>query len=235
MIAKIVRSYRKTVEFVIDHGKLTINAPVNLDCDHIAQLVNQHKDWITSKLQAKNNSAQPSSAKITIWGDVATTSQLFALKKVLIFGKIFDVAFTDTNKPYTNDCYLFLPQKCENSLPARKKVVTSYLKKMAKECLGQEISNWGSNTGLCPTGINILSIKGAGWISCKDTVNRVVTVDYRMVQLPFRLRNYLIAHLFTHFYQPVHDETFWNTLSNYLPNCLAFDKELGEYAFLKDI
>ena len=153
----------------------------------------------------------------------------------MLAGKILSIAGGDCRNAYLDDDKLIVNERAFREIEGRRKAVGAFLKTVAKQCLRQEISRFGTSTALCPTAINVTRISNSGWIRCADMANKVVSIDYRVVQLPYELRNYLIAHVFSHFFQPAHDMDFFRVLSNYLPNFELLQKRLDTYAFLKEI
>ena len=97
-----------------------------------------------------------------------------------------------------------------------------------------EIANFGSRISLCPTKIEFREIPDA-WLKCSQAAQRILTIDYRVVQLPQNLRQYVIAHAFAHFFHPIHDQKFWKCVASVLPRYEEYARQLEKYRFLKDV
>lgn len=233
--AAINRSDEHKVKISIDNGKLLVTAPNNMDESTLKNILIEHSEWYKDKVQPVKECGKVSFGDKKVFGNVQLASEMFAFKKVLIAGQIFDVVGGDVKKAILNGETVVLEEKVFGDAAKRKKAITSFLKMLAKECLRQEISQFGTSIALCPSAINVTALKTSGWIKCSDMQNKVVTIDYRAVQLPFELRNYLVAHAFSHFFQLGHDAEFFRVLSNYLPNFEMLQNKLQNYWFLKEI
>lgn len=160
--------------------------------------------------------------------------EMFSGKKCLLCGRIHKVMPTAESKCHLDGNCIYVPQKYYSDKESRLKALKGYLKKLSAEHVSDQISKFGSQTSLCPTKIEFRNLP-VGWTKCTTPTERVITLDYRICQLPPNLQQYLIVHAFSHFSNSTHDDDFWNTVSNHLPhykNCL---NELSQYEFLKDI
>ena len=110
----------------------------------------------------------------------------------------------------------------------------AYLKKIASAYVSNEIANFGSDISLCPSKIEFRD-NDDFWVKCSLASQRILCFDYRIVQLPQKLRRYVIVHAFAHFAHPLHDDDFWNFISNALPRYKDYAKELERYRVLKEI
>jgi predicted metal-dependent hydrolase len=93
----------------------------------------------------------------------------------------------------------------------------------------------GSKLRLCPVDIDFKTFADASWLSCTDACNKVIRLDYRVVQLPEKLQDYIIAHAYAHFYEPNHTKAFWSVLSQICPNYKECNEDLENYLFLKEL
>ncbi len=160
--------------------------------------------------------------------------EMFSGKKCLLCGRVHKVMPTAESKCHLDGNCIYVPQKYYSDKESRLKALKGYLKKLSAQHVSDQISKFGSQTSLCPTKIEFRNLQ-VGWTKCTTPVDRVITLDYRICQLPPDLQQYLIVHAFSHFSNATHDDDFWNTVSNHLPhykNCL---NELSQYEFLKDI
>jgi predicted metal-dependent hydrolase len=77
--------------------------------------------------------------------------------------------------------------------------------------------------------INRVSIKNqkSQWGSCSAKGN--LNFTYKVVLLPERLAEYVIAHEICHIQEFSHSKAFWTLLGESVPNCRELDKELKRY------
>ncbi len=231
--AKVVRSDTDNVKISVVDGQLSVEAPWEIAENELIKILRDSASWYGNKIECKAIDAELSNC-----GEqnvVDFVSDLFSCKKVLIAGKVFDVVSGDVAKTILqNDCVV-VSEKAYLDSSKRKKAVCSFIKLLAKQWLRQEISQFGTKVALCPAAINLTALKNSGWIRCADMSNKVVSIDYRAIQLPYDLRRYLIAHAFAHFYTLGHDKEYWTVLQKFAPNFELMQKKLRDYTFLKEI
>ena len=234
--AKITRYDLHEVRISIDNGSVEVSAPFDIAECAIRDILIENANWIKEKIKSSiSTKANVSKTNEPVWGNVELVSEMFSYKKVLLAGKILEVIGGDCVKTYFEEDKLVVSEKAFRDVSGRRKAIGAFLKSVARQCLRQEISQFGTNFALCPAAISVTNIKNSGWIRCKDMANRIITIDYRVIQLPYELRQYLITHLFAHFFQPGHDVKYFKVLSNYLPNFEVLQNKLERYAFLKEI
>ena len=149
-------------------------------------------------------------------------------------GDIVRVMPTVTVKTYVDGNIMYVNDRYYQTREGRLKAIKAYLKKMALLYISVEIANFGSDVSLCPAKIEFREI-GEFWVKCSLASQRILCFDLRIVQLPQHLRMYLIAHAFAHFQHPIHDDKFWNYISNLLPRYQDCVKQLEQYQMLKNL
>ena len=129
---------------------------------------------------------------------------------------------------------MYINERYCQSRESRLKTIKNYLKKIAQLYVSVEIANFGSNVSLCPVRVEFREVVEY-WLKCSMSAQRILCFDYRIAQLPKNLRTYLIAHAFAHFTHPLHDDKFWNFVSNVLPRYADCERRLEQCRFLLDI
>ena len=212
----------------------------------IKRLIEENAEWIKGKRQASQqsfqNEKQEVKANVNQIKSVCDKSfeqqqlikDIFAGRKTMILGDIVTVEAGASGKTYPDGSVLYISEKYYNDRDLRIKAVKAYLKKIAFLFVASEVSSFGSGVSLCPQKIEFKDI-GDCWCKCSLAAQKILSFDYRITQLPQNLRYYVIAHAFTHFRFPAHDDAFWNHISNVLPHYANLDKQLEAYDFLKDL
>ena len=247
MKVQVERTFKRIVKIRYEDGILKVVANYFVSDKKLRQIIEQNADWIRQRKQetvatqatkkTENSCTQHSkrSANANTQNKESSLSKdIFAGKKTVIMGDVITVAYGVTAKTYLDGNVLYINEKYSQNRETRLKAIKSYLKKMAQLYVSVEIANFGSNVSLCPARIEFREV-GEFWLKCSLASQRILCFDFRIVQLPKNLRTYLIAHAFAHFTHPIHDDKFWNFISNALPHYKDVAKQLEKYRFLKDI
>ena len=220
-------------------GSVLVVAPRFLPQREIAKYIAENLPWISQRI-GKSNSVtisstrqgdQPQQSAVI---DNQTVKDIFLGKCMLLCGQLYACKPSVNNQTSLKEDCLFVSEKQFFSRQLRIKAIQTFLKRMAASVLSQEISKVGSVVALCPTKIQFRDLHGL-WCSCRDAEVRAIVLDYRVIQLPQHLQNYVIAHVFAHFVRQGHSAEFFETLANYLPNYKQLQKEIECYNFLLDV
>lgn len=240
MKVRVTKTLKKIVSMRYENGALNVVANCFLSQKHLKKIIQDNIEWIRERRQAENNVEK--SIKCEELDNVTPTDReddvvkgVFSGKKTILMGDVVNIAPSISSRTYLEENTLYIFEKSFNNRETRVKAVKSYLKKMASLYVSSEIADFGSNISLCPAKIEFKDVAGTSWLKCSMASQRILSIDYRIVQLPENLRKYVIAHAFAHFYNPIHDNKFWNYISNVLPNYQDYAKQLEYYDFLKDI
>lgn len=222
-----------------EDGVLKVLANCFLSRKRLKQIIYDNSQWIKERQQreqtVENRNENATERRKNNNGDFQNAlSHVYSARKTIFMGDVIDVAASVSTKTYLEDGTLYVPEKYYQNKELRIKAVKSYLKKMATLYVSTEIADFGSGISLCPVKIEFKDIAGS-WLKCSLASQRVLTIDYRIVQLPQRLRLYVIAHAFAHFSHPTHDDGFWNFMSNVLPRYQDCAHQLEQFNFLLDI
>ncbi|MCH5152939.1 MAG: DUF45 domain-containing protein [Clostridiales bacterium] len=249
MRVQVERTLKNVIKMRYEDGVLKVVANCFVSNRKLRQIIEQNADWIRQRKQeavathaeARNSAEEPvkhEKKRTTRSGTSGKESSLkgdiFNGRKTVIMGDVISVASSVSAKTYLDGNVLYINEKYCQSREARLKAIKNYLKKIAQLYVSVEIANFGSNVSLCPAKIEFRDV-GQSWLKCSMAAQRVLCFDFRIVQLPQNLRMYLIAHAFAHFTHPIHDDKFWNFISNALPHWQDSLKQLEKYNFLKDI
>lgn len=93
-----------------------------------------------------------------------------------------------------------------------------------KDWLEKRVWLLARKTGRNPAKIEVTDL-GFRWGSCGR--NSVALFNWRLLQLPVRLVDYVIVHELTHLFEPHHRPTFWRALDRSLPDWRDRRKELA--------
>ena len=106
-------------------------------------------------------------------------------------------------------------------------VVEQYLKNLAKEMLPRATKRLAKRYGFQPKRISIRNQK-TRWGSCSNS--GTISLNWRLIQLPLFVREYVILHELTHLEYLDHSPRFWSRLAKLCPNHKAAESWLKKYS-----
>ena len=252
MRVEVTRTLKNIVQFRYENGVLKVVANRFLSDKRLKQIIEENSEWINARRQeeramqshevvATNTHAthtvqqvpQKTQNSVRANDDVGF-NDIFTGRKTMVLGNAVSVLATVSSRTFLDENVLYVPEKYFQTREGRLKAIKSYLKKIATLYVSTEIANVGSRISLCPTKIEFREISDA-WLKCSFAAQRVLTFDYRVVQLPQNLRQYVIAHAFAHFSHPIHDDRFWDCVGSIFPRYEECARQLEKYGFLKDV
>lgn len=213
----VVRKKLKTLTIrIVDENSVNITVPFDMDIKSIEKILSLKGKWIENKLREKKELIQKNSS-------------IYSLKHVLLYGKKYEIAFSDVpNVCYVED-FIILPNSKAGFPEEIKKTLNSYLTQLAKNILPKYVSSWGEKMSLCPTAIKIKNLKSK-WGSCNG--NGEIVLNVKLIHLPIRLIEYVVVHELCHLKNLNHSELFWKSVKIYFPDLDVVRKQLHEYDFL---
>lgn len=227
-------------------GSVNVIAYRFLPQKSIANYVADNMQWINSCIQklSSETSAITSTAEnkikqtVTCAKTTTLNSQLikdiFAGRSFLLCGQIYKCIASSQSQTHLKDDCLFICEKQFTTRELRLKAICSFLKRMSNIVLSQQVSKSGSEMALCPTKIQFKDLHGR-WCSCADAESHAIVLDYRLIQLPQQLQNYVITHAFVHFRKQSHTSEFFDYLSNFFPDYKDLQTAITDYNFLLDV
>ncbi|MCC7352911.1 MAG: M48 family metallopeptidase, partial [Anaerolineae bacterium] len=101
------------------------------------------------------------------------------------------------------------PERVRNALVA-------WYRRQAETFLGEQVEHYAAQTGLRPKSIEIVAWRRR-WGDCKGTA-QVVRFNWRIVQSPLTVVDYLVVHELAHLREPNHSRRFWSLVGSVLPD-----------------
>lgn len=238
----VTRTFKNEVKIKYEQGVLKVVANRFISMARLKRIIAENSEWIAKQKEKTLPNSNVNTNSVV--SDSVRRSHdeinkelikdFFSGRKTMVLGDIVTVEESIYAKTYLDGRVLYVSEKSCKNKADRLKAIKTYLRKVAALYLASEISDFGTNISLCPSKIQFKELP-AYWINCADAGQKILTIDYRVTQLPQDLRTYLIAHAFAHFSNPAHDDNFANYLSNILPRYKDVERKLENYSFFKDI
>jgi len=230
------RTSKRILSIRVGDEIIFVDAYRKMRISEIKQILESKKDWIFAHAHKTSNVDEvTTSCKTDVQADFEKDiAEMFCAKKVLLNGVVYGVVCSKQNKTCFDGQNVLIPENSYFTKEARLKALRLYVKKFTTQNVSEKISDFGCYAALCPSQISFKKLAD-GWVKCSSPTERIITLDYRIAQLPDDLQRYLIAHAFAHFGNAEHDGKFWNTLSNYCPEYMQCVEKLEKFEFLKEI
>lgn len=214
---QLERRQRRTVGLKITATGLVVHAPKRISQSHLESLIVLKADWIHKKLQA------------------LTTNQIPALQwqhgeQLLLLGNNITLAIKHDSRSRAVDytpglLQLAMPNHLEPARVARK--VLQWYQKQALADFSRRIEILSAKLGV-PTPALFLSNARSRWGSCNS--KKEVRLNWRLLQAPPHIINYVICHELAHLKEMNHSSRFWAVVASIYPDYKTAEKELKAWS-----
>ncbi len=211
------RRARKTVGLKINHNGLIVHAPTRLSQKELERMLLSKVDWIIKKLQVQ----QENQLEKFTWEDGA--SLLLLGNPIELSVRMDSVSRTLEYEP--GRISVALPTPNNQTSIARK--VLQWYKKQALTDFTRRISLLAAKLGV-ETPPLFLSSARSRWGSCNS--HGEVRLNWRLLQAPPHIINYVVAHELAHLKEMNHSAKFWATVERIYPDYKIAEKELKAWS-----
>ena len=211
---RLVRSRRRSIELQIDHAGLLVRAPRRAAVREIEQVLNERTDWIVATLaewSGRDRQCLPdrweTGAPLLYQGRELTLA-LFSARRASIAA---DLLHLTVLHPTPGD---------ESAIAA---YVEGWLREQALSQLAPRALLFANLIGARPPAVKLSSAR-TQWGSCNHRGE--IRLGWRLVQLPPRLADYVVAHEVAHLVELNHSPRFWALVESLLPGHAGVRREL---------
>ena len=210
---RLERRSRRTVGLKIDQTGLIVHAPNRISQSQLEQMLMSKIDWIQTKLKAQQENALPAFE----WRDGAS---------LLLLGNQVTLSIEPNAKNRAVDyspglLSLALPDPTNGQLIAKK--VVQWYRKQAVTDFSRRLEILSAKLGV-PTPTLFLSNARSRWGSCNS--KQEIRLNWRLLQAPPHIINYVVAHELAHLKEMNHSAKFWAMVEKIYPDYKTAEKEL---------
>ncbi len=210
---QLERRQRRTVGLKITADGLVVHAPKRLSQSLLESLIAQKADWIQKKLIALNENKIPPLQ----WQH---GEQLLLLGNTVTLALRHDVRSRAVNHQ-PGILELAMPNHHEQPAVARK--VLLWYKKQALTDFSRRLEIFSAKLGVALPKL-LLSSARTRWGSCNS--KKEIRLNWRLLQAPPHLINYVICHELAHLKEMNHSARFWTVVASIYPDYKTAEKEL---------
>ncbi len=219
VVYTLKRCRRKTIGMRIDSDGLTVSIPPQGSLRWVESVLRDKADWVVKKLAEWGNKK---SIRL-VWEEAA----IFPL-----LGEPWQLTTTAPGvmrmtqakmKTETEDRQLALPLPSVLTIQQIEKIVMAWYRQQALACFSERITLYAHKLGVSQPQLRLSRAK-TQWGSCNT--RGIVRLNWRLIQMPLHLVDYVVAHELSHLLEMNHSPAFWQTVASIYPDHLAARKEL---------
>ena len=194
---------RKSLGLTVDRGgELVAHVPTETSLDELSLWINKKLLWVHRKLALKEESAPP-----------ATCPEFVTGESFCYLGRRYRLKVVEQQpQPLQFDGTRFTLRR--NARPAEHHFRSWYISTGA-DWLTRRVEALSARAAKKPCRMEVRDL-GYRWGSCGR--NGVIYFNWRILQLPVRLADYVIVHELTHLREGHHGPAFWAALGRAMPD-----------------
>jgi predicted metal-dependent hydrolase len=210
---QLERRQRRTVGLKITADGLVIHAPKRISQSHLESLIVLKAEWIRKKLSALQENKLPDFR----WQDS---------EQLLLLGSLITLSVRQDTRAKAVEylpgmLQLALPNPDDTNLIERK--VLQWYKKHALSDFARRLEIFSAKLGVTMPKL-LLSNAKSRWGSCNS--RKEVRLNWRLLQAPPHIINYVVCHELAHLKEMNHSVKFWQVVASIFPDYKAAEKEL---------
>ena len=203
---------RKNISLTLDRGGgLVIHTPDNLTTDELSRWTQSKLLWVHGKLALREEMTSQVRDPEFVTGErfsyLGRTYRLMVVKS------------QEESLSFNGSSFLLR----EDARPEAVEHFRRWYITKGSEWIMTRIQRLASKVGVHPTRIEVRDL-GYRWGSCGK--NQVLYFNWKGLQLPVRLLDYLLIHELAHIIEPNHNVEFWRILDRALPDWKQRKEEL---------
>ncbi len=194
-----------------DDNRLEITVPVRFNLKHIPAILEENKSWIMRQLEKPRVKPSDELPENIFFAALNETWQVHYLH--------CDARFAMMIRPTRE--IVFVGKIREKKF--YKKKLRAWIREYAYKQLHWHLTQLSQQTHLQFEDLSIRDQKTL-WGSC--TVNKAISLNFKLLFLPARLMRYVLIHELSHTLHLDHSTKFWNTVAQFDPDWRLHRSEL---------
>ena len=199
---------KKTVAVTVDPaGAVLLLAPEHLTTDELDEIVSRKAGWIVRRLRHAKSHGPPLAPREFVSGE-----------SVLYLGRHYRLKVNPSEagdaKLRGGWLHVSAPKGPRQTAHVREAVV-SWFRRHAAKRLPEHVAAWRPRAGV-PMPRVIVSNQQKRWGSCDR--NGTIRLNWRIIQAPMRLVDYVVVHELVHLRHRGHGRTYWQAVGRIMPD-----------------
>lgn len=204
---------RRAISILVDEEGVRVGAPWTATHNAIERLLRVHSAWVLKKLEEWQVRRAPTRR----WDDG---------ESLMLLGMRFTLRLTPAGDPPTlrgEELHV----GTLSDLPVARQV-HEWMHAQALECFSERVEHYRRRLSIPQAPQVLLSSARTRWGSC-HTSGRI-HLNWRLIQMPAHLLDYVVAHEVAHLLEMNHSARFWSLVGMLVPGYAACRKELRHEA-----
>jgi predicted metal-dependent hydrolase len=211
---RLRRGRRRSIGLVIDDEGLRAAAPGHTPIAEIEAFIREKAGWVLKKLTEWRAAPRP---PVVSWADGAKFALEGADVNIELVQGAHDISLQDGR--------LRMGLAAGGAPAALRKRGIVWLKARARDLFSERLAVYAARLGV-PAPRLALSNARTQWGVCSE--GGQVRLNWRLIHLPLRLVDYVVAHELAHLKEMNHSERFWAVVAGLYPDYRAARKELRD-------
>ncbi len=206
------RARRRSIALVIDDGGLQVAAPGYSPLAEVEAFIRAKGDWVLKKLAEWRAAPKPA---VIRWSEG---------ESIPLLGAPVRIELVPGRRGIELDAERLAIGLAPRGDPAAlRRRALSWLKGWAQERLGERLALYAQRMGVAVPTL-ALSNARTQWGVCREDGH--VRLNWRLIHLPLRLVDYVVAHELAHLREMNHSARFWSVVGSLYPDYRAARSEL---------
>ncbi len=206
------RARRRSIALVIDEDGLRVAAPGHAPIAEVEAFMREKARWLLRKLAERRAAPRPS---VVSWNDGAMIALLGTPVIVELIPGRRGISLQDGR--------LRIGLAPRDQPAALKKRGIAWFKDQARALFGERLALYAASLSV-PTPALALSSARTQWGMCREDGR--IRLNWRLIHLPLRLIDYVVAHELAHLREMNHSPRFWTEVGRVYPDYQAARREL---------
>ena len=198
------RARRRSIGMVIDDDGLRVAAPNHAPIAEVEGFIREKARWVLKKLSEWRAAPKP---PVVSWSEGSTVALLGAPVTITLLPGERGISIDNGR--------LGIGLAPRGEPAALRKRAIAWIKEHALSLLGERLALYAGRLGV-PTPTLSLSSARTQWGLCREDGH--VRLNWRLIHLPLRLIDYVVAHELAHLREMNHSARFWAVVAGLYPD-----------------
>ena len=211
-----IRARRRSLSIVVGRHGVEVRAPRWISQSEVEAFIREKESWIRRRMNDTRRQASPFS-----WSE-GETLPLFGRQVRLHAPRL--AATPEARKVLQEEDRLVAHLHASDGAAQLRGAVLAWLRAASFAVFQKRVAHYSQRLGVAAPAVRLSNAR-TQWGSC-HAAGRVL-LNWRLVHMPERLIDYVVAHEIAHLLEMNHSPRFWSLLEAVYPDCRAARRELN--------